>query len=67
MYGAGESGAALESIVGTAEALSLSSDQQIDFYTNCNTIDNRVKATLNNSLHFFPSVNATGSYRYFIL
>lgn len=61
IVGAGESGAALESIVGTAEALSLSSDQQIDFYTNCNTIDNRVKATLNNSLHFFPSVNATGS------
>ena len=57
---AGDCGANLESVVGTTEALSLAADQGIDFYVNCNTFDNKLKATLNTSLHFYPSVSGQG-------
>ena len=57
---AGDCGANLESVVGTTEALSLAADQDIDFYVNCNTFDNKLKATLNTSLHFYPSVSGQG-------
>jgi hypothetical protein len=45
----------------TDERLVLTSDQDIIFYTNCNTVANRKKAVLNNSLNFIPYDNNTGS------
>lgn len=62
IVGAGESAKACESLLGaTTEHLWLTSDSNIVFYTNCNTIDNKLGATLNSSLHFYPNVTNQGA------
>lgn len=45
----------------TTEQLWLTSDGLIKFYTNCNTIANRVGAILSNSLRFYPETGNTGA------
>ena len=62
IVGGGESAKALESVVSaTTEQLWLTSDNNIYFYTNCNTIGNKVGAVLDNSRQFYPNINNTGS------
>ena len=64
VVGGGESGPALITAAGLAggdENLYLTSDNSIFFYTNCNTIDNRVGVVLNTARNFYPNVNNAGS------
>ena len=64
VVGAGESANNLvsaASLPGGQEKLYLTSDSEIYFYTNCNTIGDRKGMTLNTSLHLYPNSNNTGS------
>lgn len=62
IVGAGESAKACESLLSaTTEELWLTSDNSIKFFTNCNTIDNRVGVTLDNSRNFYPNTTNNGS------
>ena len=62
IVGGGESAKSCENLLSaTTEQLWLTSDNSIYFYTNCNTIGNKVGAVLDNSRQFYPNVNNTGS------
>lgn len=64
VVGGGESASALvtdASLGASSEALYLTSDSGIHFYTNCNTIANRKGVSLDNSLNFYPRITGTGS------
>lgn len=64
VVGGGESGPTLITAAGLSggdENLYLTSDNSIFFYTNCNTIDNRVGVVLNTARNFYPNVNNAGS------
>ena len=64
VVGAGESANNLvsaASLPGGQEKLYLTSDSEIYFYINCNTIGDRKGMTLNTSLHLYPNSNNTGS------
>ena len=62
VVGGGESAKSCENLLSaTTEQLWLTSDNSIYFYTNCNTIGNKVGAVLDNSRQFYPNVNNTGS------
>ena len=50
-----------EDAPGGQEKLYLTSDSEIYFYTNCNTIGDRKGMTLNTSLHLYPNTNNIGS------
>lgn len=41
--------------------MKISSDNNIEFYTNCQTIANRVGVILNSSRAFYPNSNNTGT------
>lgn len=61
--GSGESASALKTAIGTnsGETMKISSDNNIEFYTNCQTIANRVGVILNSSRAFYPNSNNTGT------
>lgn len=61
--GSGESASALKTAIGTnsGETMKISSDDNIEFYTNCQTIANRVGVILNSSRAFYPNSNNTGT------
>lgn len=62
IVGAGESAKACESLIeGGVEHLWLTSDNNIVFYTSCNTIDNRVGVTLSSARNFYPNATGQGS------
>ena len=64
VLGSGESASSLYSASltnVTSENLYLTSDSNIEFYTNCNTIANRVGVILSTSRVFRPNVHNTGS------
>jgi hypothetical protein len=66
IFGSGESAYNFQSssganIGGATETTYITSDNGIEFYTNCQTIGNRVGTILNASRQFYPNVNATGS------
>lgn len=66
IFGSGESaynfqGSSGANIGGATETTYITSDNGIEFYTNCQTIGNRVGTILNASRQFYPNVNATGS------
>ena len=64
VMGAGESADNLVSalsLTGGQEKLYLTSDSEIYFYTNCNTIGDRKGMTLNTALSLYPNSNNTGS------
>lgn len=64
VVGAGESANNLvsaASLPGGQEKLYLTSDSEIYFYTNCNTIGDRKGMTLNTALSLYPNSNNTGS------
>lgn len=62
IVGGGESAKACEGLLSAAtEQLWLTSDNNIYFYTNCNTIGNKAGAVLDNARQFYPNVNNTGS------
>ncbi len=66
IFGSGESAYNFQSssganISGATETTYITSDNTIEFYTNCQTIANRVGVILNGSRQFYPSANATGS------
>ena len=64
VVGAGESANNLvsaASLSGGQEKLYLTSDSEIYFYTNCNTIGDRKGMTLNTALSLYPNSNNTGS------
>jgi hypothetical protein len=66
IIGSGESasnfqGSSGANIAGSSETTYITSDNNIEFYTNCQTISNRVGVVLNASRHFYPNVNNTGS------
>lgn len=64
IFGSGESASNLAtaaSISGTSETTYITSDNNIEFYTNCQTIGDRVGVILNTSRYFYPNVNSTGS------
>lgn len=45
----------------STEATYITSDGSVYFYTNCNTIGNRVGVVLNTSREFYPEATSTGS------
>lgn len=61
--GGGESASALYGAngVNTGENLYLSADSNMYFYTNCQTIANRVGVILNTARAFYPDTNNTGT------
>lgn len=61
--GSGESASSLRGAFGVtnSETLRLSSDTNIEFYTNCQTIANRVGVVLNTARAFYPQTNNTGT------
>lgn len=61
--GSGESASALKTAIGTnsGETMKISSDSNIEFYTNCQTIANRVGVILDSSRAFYPNSNNTGT------
>ena len=61
IIGGGESGRQFESIVSSANAeqLYLTSDNNIHFFTKCNTIENRAHVTLDTSRQFYPVTSST--------
>ena len=64
MFGSGESASNLAtalSVTGNSETTYISSDEDIYFFSNCQTIANRMGAVLNSSLHFHPNGDAAGS------
>lgn len=62
IVGAGESAKACESLLpATTEQLWLTSDRDIKFYTNCNTIDDKAGVVLDAGRQFYPDANNTGS------
>lgn len=62
IVGSGESAKACESLLDPIkEELWLTSDEAIKFYTNCNTIGNKVGVALGTGRQFYPDVNNTGS------
>lgn len=64
VVGSGESASALvtsASLAGGTETTYITSDGNIEFYTNCQTIDSRVGVILNTSRYFYPNVTNTGS------
>ena len=62
IVGSGESAKACESLLDPIkEELWLTSDEAINFYTNCNTIGNKVGVALGTGRQFYPDVNNTGS------
>lgn len=62
IVGSGESAKACESLLtATTEQLWLTSDNDIKFYTNCQTIGNKVGVVLGTGRQFYPDVNNTGS------
>lgn len=62
IIGSGESAKACESLLtATTEETWITSDGAIKFYTNCNTIENKVGVFLNNSRAFYPDTDGTGS------
>ena len=64
VVGAGESANNLvsaASLPGGQEKLYLTSDSEIYFYTNCNTIGDRKGMTLNTALSLYPNTNNTGT------
>ena len=62
IVGSGESAKACESLLAaTTEETWITSDGAIKFYTNCNTIGNKVGVFLNNSRAFYPDTDGTGS------
>lgn len=64
IFGSGESASNLAtaaSISGTSETTYITSDNNIEFYTNCQTIGNRVGVILNSSRQFYPNANGSGS------
>ena len=64
VVGAGESANNLvsaASLPGGQEKLYLTSDSEIYFYINCNTIGDRKGMTLNTALSLYPNSNNTGS------
>ena len=64
VLGSGESASALvtaASLGGTDEILYLTSDHDIRFYVNCQTISERKGITLNESLYLYPNNNNVGS------
>ena len=64
VVGAGESANNLvsaASLPGGQEKLYLTSDSEIYFYINCNTIGDRKGMTLNTALSLYPTTNNTGS------
>lgn len=64
IIGGGESASAFYSNVvkgSGAEATYITSDGNIQFFTNCNTIGNRVGINLDTSRQFYPILSAAGS------
>ena len=62
IIGSGESAKACESLLtATTEELWVTSDNAIKFYTNCQTIGNKVGVFLNASRAFYPDTNNTGT------
>ena len=66
IIGSGESasnfqGSSGANVAGSTETTYITSDNGIEFYTNCQTIGNRVGVILNVSRHFYPNANNTGS------
>lgn len=62
IVGSGESAKACESLLtATTEELWITSDNAIKFYTNCQTIGNKVGVFLNASRAFYPDTNNTGT------
>lgn len=64
IIGGGESASAFYSNVvkgSGAEATYITSDSNIQFFTNCNTIGNRVGINLDTSRQFYPILSAAGS------
>ena len=62
IVGSGESAKACEPLLAaTTEQLWLTSDDDIKFYTNCQTIGNKVGVALGTGRQFYPDVNNTGS------
>lgn len=62
IVGAGESAKACESLLpATTEQLWLTSDRDIKFYTNCNTIGDKAGVVLDAGRQFYPDANNTGS------
>lgn len=65
LIGAGEAGRAIvsaESLVGGSENVVIVADSTVDFYTNCNTIANRVKTSIDTSGNFTGKAsNVTGT------
>lgn len=62
IIGSGESAKACESLLtATTEELWVTSDNDIKFYTNCQTIGNKVGVFLNASRAFYPDKNNTGT------
>lgn len=62
IVGSGESAKACESLLSaTTEQLWLASDNEIMFFTGCQTIANKVGVILNAARSFYPNVNNTGT------
>lgn len=64
VVGSGESASNLvtaASLSGTTETTYITSDNNIEFYTNCQTIGNRTGVILNTSRYFYPNANGVGS------
>ena len=62
IVGSGESAKACESLLtATTEETWITSDNAIKFYTNCQTIGNKVGVFLNSSRAFYPDTDNTGS------
>lgn len=62
IVGSGESAKACESLLdATTEETWITSDNAIKFYTNCQTIGNKVGVFLNASRAFYPDTNNTGT------
>ncbi len=62
IIGSGESAKACESLLtATTEELWVTSDNEIKFYTNCQTIGNKVGVFLNAARAFYPDKNNTGT------
>lgn len=62
IVGSGESSKECESLLPAAtEQLWLTSDDYIKFYTNCQTMGNKVGVILGTGRQFYPDVNNTGS------
>jgi hypothetical protein len=63
IIGAGESASEMEKLVTAAgtETTYITSDNSIEFHTNCNTITNRVSMVFDTSRNLYPNTDDTGS------